>query len=119
MLRVFIAGGDTGFCETLRSVFQSQREFHVCGESINEFEAVDKIVKHAPDLVILEVSARKDFKIAKVIKTVLPRVPLFIVTRQNDWDSERAALSQGVDAVFEKEDVSSLVMNARAACGME
>jgi DNA-binding NarL/FixJ family response regulator len=59
-------------------------------------------------------------RIAEALKTILPEVPLFLVTDQNDADSEKEALSRGIDGVFEKEsDFAAIMTNARAVCGLE
>jgi DNA-binding NarL/FixJ family response regulator len=119
MPRVFIASGDAEFCQALRSVFESDRDFLVCGEAKSESGAVDMVKKLAPDLIVLETTPSGDFKIARVIKAVLPEASVFMITVQNDLRAEKEALSHGIDAVFVKEDISSLVVNARAVCGLE
>jgi len=119
MLRVFIASGDAGFCATLRSFFQPENGFIVCGEARDKFETFDMVKELVPDLVVLELTEIVDLKIVQAIKAVLPEVPVFVITVQNFFSAEKEALSHGVDAVFEKEDFSSLVTNARAVCGLE
>ena len=81
-------------------------------------EAVDLF----PDLVVLgsEMPQIDDFEVAEALKLSMPEVPVFLVTEVLGMEAEKIALSHGIDAVFERnEDLNSLVMNARAACGLE
>ncbi|MGA2809906.1 MAG: response regulator [Candidatus Acidiferrum sp.] len=124
MPRVFLASGDQTFCEVLRDFFQSEDEFLVCGEARDGIEAVKMAIELAPDLVVLEQETppMDIFQTARVIKTALPEIPVFLVTEPSDMDAEKKALSSGVEAVFEKteDDLSSLLLkNARAICGLE
>jgi len=124
MLRVFLASGDQTFCEVLRHFFQSEDEFLVCGEARDGIEAVKMAIELAPDLIVLkqETPPMDIFQTAKVIKTALPEIPVFLVMELSDIDAEKKALSSGVEAVFEKteDDLSSLLLkNARAICGLE
>ena len=72
-------------------------------------------------LALVVVHARqKTFEVAEALKLILPEVPLFLVAEHHDLETEKEALSHGIDAVFEKDhDFSSLVKNARAVCGLE
>jgi DNA-binding NarL/FixJ family response regulator len=121
MPSVFLSCQDRTYCEKLRASFQVDLDFGICGEEQNGVKAVKEAVRLQPDLVILEMqmTPRNDFYVAETIKTVLPKVPLFLVTDHDDPRFERRALSRGVDAVFEKEDdITPLLLNARAAVGL-
>jgi hypothetical protein len=68
----------------------------------------------------LEVSPTDDFEVAEALKLSMPEVPVFLVTELLGMETEKIALAHGIDAAFERnEDLNSLVMNARAACGLE
>jgi DNA-binding NarL/FixJ family response regulator len=120
--RVFLTSDDSNYCETLRDTFQAQHDFVVCGEGRNDIVAVLKdVVKLLPDLAVVEVQSEpipeEDMEIAKALKIIMPEVPLFLVMERDGVQVEKEVLSHGVDAVFEKDQVStSLVENARAVC---
>jgi DNA-binding NarL/FixJ family response regulator len=121
MPRVFLTCGDAVLCETLRSSFQAQG-FVVCGEARNGVKGIKKVMELVPDLVILEkgLFPLDGFEVAEALKLILPEVPLFLVAEHHDLETEKEALSHGIDAVFEKDhDFTSLVRNARAVCGLE
>jgi chemotaxis response regulator CheB len=122
MVRVFLASSDETFCEVLRDFFQSEDEFLVCGEARDGIDAVKMVVELAPDLIVLEeeMPPMDIFQTAKFIKTALPEIPVFLVMELSDIDAEKKALSNGVEAVFDKteDDLSLLLKNARAICGL-
>src|ERR1700693_2251809 len=121
MPRVLLTCGDAALCETLRRSFQAQG-FVVCGEATIGIQAIKKAMELLPNLVILEkeLSPLDGFEIAEALKLILPDVPLFLVAEEHDVEVEKEALSHGIDAVFDKDhDFTSLIMNARAVCGLE
>jgi len=117
MSRVFLTCHDPAFSQKLRVSFEVELGFEVCGDETDEVEAIRKATTLDPDLVVLEIdsSGGNSMLIAEAIKLTLPEVPLFLVTAQNSMQAEKDALNLGVDAVFEKEDYASLLLNARAA----
>jgi CheY-like chemotaxis protein len=122
LVRVFLSCRDAAFSETLRNSFRAQSDFVVCGEAGNGVEAIQKVTDLLPDLVVLEIEkpAKDGFEFAETLKLIMPRVPLFLVMEQQSAQAEKEALSHGIDAVFEKaQDLTSLVMNARAICGAD
>ncbi len=120
MPRVLLASGDAAFRETLRSTFESDPDFVVCGEAKDTVAMAAQVVDLVPNLIVLEADCQNDFQISKVIKAFLPGIQVFLMIEQNDMNTEKKAFSRGVDAVFDKnEDLPSLLMNARAAFGLK
>jgi len=120
--RVFLTCGDAAFCGTLRNCFEAESDFVVCGETKNGVEAIKKAMELLPDLVVLEtqILPMDGFEVAETLKLIMPEIPLFLVMEQHCLETEKEALSRGIDAVFAKEDdLTSLLMNARAICGLE
>ena len=99
MPRVFLTVRDVAFCETLRNSFQSQGDFVVCGEAKTRVEAIKEAMELLPDLVILEMemSPLDGFEIAEALKLIMPDVPLFLLAERNGVESEKEALSHGID----------------------
>jgi len=117
MPRVFLTCHDPAFSQRLRMSFEVELGFEVCGDEKDEVEAIEKVTTVNPDLVVLEIdsSGENSILFAEAFKLTLPEVPLFLVTAQNTMQAEKDALTRGVDAVFEKEDYVSLLLNAQAA----
>jgi DNA-binding response OmpR family regulator len=119
--RVFIACSDNSLMRRLHDAFGREGNFEVCGDAIHRAKAVDEAIELHPDLVILELgsSPQEGFRAAKVLKRARPDLPIFLITERHDMEHEKEALSSGIDAVFEKDfDFKSLIMNARAVCGL-
>jgi DNA-binding NarL/FixJ family response regulator len=121
MFRVFLACGSTSFCERLSESLRGQGDFDVFVEASGA-RLIQDASRLRPDLVILgmKVPPLEDFKLVESLKVQIPKLPVFLVTELHGLEAEREALSHGIDAVFESDDdLSSLVMNARAACSFE
>jgi len=118
MPNVLIVDDHAEGCGVLRSLFEAQSEFIVCGEAETEIEAVEKARALSPDLIVLDLSrlAASGFEAAQAIKRTKPDVPLFMITMDYTVATEREALSIGISAVFAKDDdlMNCLLPNARA-----
>ena len=53
MIRVFLVCEDPAFCEKLRTFFNLQDDFHVCGKAASSVAAVQKADELLPDVAIL------------------------------------------------------------------
>lgn len=122
MPRVLLLCTEDDLCERLRQAFQSHIEFEIHGGVKNGASMLAKAKELLPDLVVMETAGnpRAGLDTAEEFKRILPRVPLFLVTPGHRMIAEKEALHRGVDAVFRSDDdPTSLVMNARAVCGLE
>jgi DNA-binding NarL/FixJ family response regulator len=100
----------------LRSLFDSDPEFVVCGEAVHGVDAIDKAQQLSPDLIILDLSMPEmnGLEAASALRYMMPTVPLFLLTAHYSRELELTALASGVCAVFSKhEDLDSLVARAR------
>jgi chemotaxis response regulator CheB len=121
MLRVFLAGCDPVLSNSVRKTFLAEGAFEVCVERRNGIEAIIQAIKVFPDLIILGKKMRTtiDLGIAEALKITLPEAQIFLLTDLYGMETEREALSHGIDAVFEiHDDLTSLLMNAREICGL-
>ena len=118
MPRVFLIGHDIAFSKKLRASFEVELGFEVYSDEEDGVKAIKKAAKVNSDLIILEMgsSPENSFRLVEALKSILPKVPLFLVTEQHGVQSEKEALTRGVDAVFEKgQDYAALLLNAQAA----
>ena len=89
----------------------------MCGEAENGREAIDKAQQLHPDLIVLDLSmpVMNGIEGARVLKGLMPTVPLIVFSEYSDVFSEEEARSAGVAALVSKsEHVSVLVGRARA-----
>jgi CheY-like chemotaxis protein len=122
MPRVFLTCGDAALFEIHRKSFLAEGTFEICVEHTAGIDGMMEAVDLFPDLVVLgtEMPQKDDFEVAEALKLSMPEVPVFLVTELLGMETEKIALAHGIDAAFERnEDLNSLVMNARAACGLE
>jgi CheY-like chemotaxis protein len=120
MVAVLIVSDDHAFQTILRTVFQSGG-FDNCTEAVNASDAEDKIKQLSPNLAVVDfsMSEMNGLQLARQLKARAPALPIFMVTADYDVDIEKEALASGITAVFSKlDDVTPLLANARAVCGL-
>jgi DNA-binding NarL/FixJ family response regulator len=122
MLAVLIVDDDRAFRTFLRTLFEESSGFDNCVEAANAFEALDKSKQLTPNLAIVDFSMPEmnGLQLARQLKAREPALPIFMLTADYDVNIEREALSFGITAVFSKlDDLTTLIANARAVCGLE
>lgn len=101
---------------TLRNLFMSQPDFDVCGEAENGKQAIDKARILYPDLVVMDISmpVMNGLDAARVLKRMLPTVPIIIFSAYSNCLSEREAQAAGISAVVSKSRlIAALLGEAR------
>ncbi|SRR6266568_8622192 len=98
-------------------LFTAEADFDVCGEAANGQEAIERAQEFHPDLIVLDLSmpVMNGLDAAKVLKTLMPAVPLIIFSEYSDVFSHEEARAAGVSALVSKsEHMSVLLEKARA-----
>jgi DNA-binding NarL/FixJ family response regulator len=122
MPTVLFIDEDEVFREQLRALFDYGSGFDVFVEALNGVEALKKTKRLLPSLVVLGFSLpdMSGLELAEKLNTIMPELPIFVLTTGYSLKVEKIALSYGVTAVFSKlDDLATLVANARAVCGIE
>ena len=117
---VLVVDDNAAIRRALCQVFKSEADFEVCGEAENGREAIEKAEELHPDLIVLDVSmpVMNGIDAARVLKQLMPTVPIIIFSAYGDALSEKEAGSAGVSALVSKsEHVSVLVDKARRLFG--
>jgi two-component system chemotaxis response regulator CheY len=102
---------------TVCELFQSQAHFAICGQAENGKEAIEKAQELHPDLIVLDLSmpVMNGLDAARVLKRIMPTVPLIMFSEYADAFSEQEARSARISALISKsEHVSVLVEKARS-----
>jgi DNA-binding NarL/FixJ family response regulator len=97
--------------------FKNQADLDLCGEAENGKAAIDKAKELRPDLIVLDLSipVMNGLEAARVLKRIMPGVPLIMFSEYSNAFSEQEARSAGISALVSKsEHVSLLVAKARA-----
>jgi DNA-binding NarL/FixJ family response regulator len=122
MPAVLIVDGDHAFREALRTLFEHGSGFDACVEAGNVAEALHKTKQVLPELAILDsaLPEMNGLQLARELKAIAPKLTIFLLTADCGADTEKEALACGITAVFSKlDDLTTLVSNARAVCGIE
>ena len=101
---------------TLCEIFKREGDFEVCGEAENGKEAIEKARKFRPDLIVLDLSmpVMNGLDAARVLKKLMPAVPLIMYSAFADEFGEQQARLIGISEVVSKsEHVSVLIHKAR------
>jgi CheY-like chemotaxis protein len=78
--------------------------FEVCGEADDGIDALDKLSRVRPDLIILDMSMPRmnGIDAARELKQICPNVPVILYTAFADIFRRKQALPEGVSAVVAK-----------------
>jgi two-component system response regulator YesN len=119
---VLIVDDDHAFRSVLRTLFESGSGFDACVGAGGGAEALEKARQVPPNLAVLDLSMPEmnGLQLARELKAIAPKLPIFLLTADCDADTEKQAFSCGITAVFSKlDDLATLVDNARVVCGLE
>ncbi len=109
---------DSLFIREALCKFFEQDDFDVCGEAENGKEAIEKAQELHPDLILLDLSmpVMNGLEATRVLKRMMPEVPVIMYSAYADSSTEKAARSAGVCALVSKsENISVLLGKARSA----
>jgi DNA-binding NarL/FixJ family response regulator len=101
----------------LRDLFETQSGFVVCSEAENGADAIVKARELKPDLIVLDLSmpVMNGLDAAKILRQILPEVPVLLLTAHHTRATEQAAFDVGIRAVFSKyQGLDPLIEHARA-----
>jgi len=122
MSTVLIVDDDKSIRRVLHTLFECNSGFDVCVEARDGFEALAESQHLSLNLAVVDLSMPEmnGLQLAQKLKAISPELPIFMLTADYNVDTEKKALSCGVTAVFSKlDDLSTVVANARAVCGIE
>jgi DNA-binding NarL/FixJ family response regulator len=97
-------------------LFTREGDFDVCGEAENGREAIEKARLLRPNLIVTDLSmpVMNGLEETRVLKKLMPAVPVIIFTAHSDPFIEKEARAAGVSAVVSKsEAVAVLIAKAR------
>ena len=118
MSHTILIADDSLYIREALCKFFEQEDFNVCGEAENGKEAVAKAQELHPDLILLDLSmpVMNGLEATRVLKRMLPEVPVIMYSAFGDSSTEKAARSAGASALVSKsENISVLLGTARGA----
>jgi len=114
---VLVVEDNAAIRRALCRIFMSEANLEVCGEAENGQEGIEKAQELRPDLIVMDLSmpVMNGIVAARILKTLMPKVPLIVFSEYSDMFSEQEVRSAGVSALVSKFDhVSVLLGKARA-----
>jgi DNA-binding NarL/FixJ family response regulator len=115
---ILIADDSPFIREALCNLFEREEDFNVCGETENGREAVDKAQELHPDLILVDLSmpVKNGLDATRVLKRLMPDLPVIMFSAYSDSSTEKEARSAGVSALVSKSaHISVLLSNVRRA----
>ena len=105
MLRVLIADDHQLFREGLANILNAQPDFEVVGEAADGLEAIVKVRKLLPDMVLMDIGmpGLDGVEATKLIKKEFPSVTIVMLTVQADEEHLFAAVINGAQGYLLKD----------------
>ena len=97
--------------------FQREADLVVCGEAENGKEAIEKAQQLRPELIVLDLSmpVMNGLDAARILRRLMPAVPLIMYSAFGDKLIERQARLIGIRALVSKsQDAAVLISKARS-----
>ena len=119
---ILIADDSLFIRKALCSLFAHEVDFDVCGQAENGKEAIEKAQQLHPDLILLDLSmpVMNGLDATRVLKRVMPEVPIIMFSEHVGPSTEREAWSAGAKALVSKlERISVLLGTLRRALGRQ
>src|SRR5215469_951866 len=99
MTKTVLIVDDNAFVrEALCEIFEREGDFDVCGEAEDGQQAIAATMCLHPDLVVLDISmpVMNGLDAARVLRTLMPTLPLILYTAGADKAVEQQARSVGI-----------------------
>jgi CheY-like chemotaxis protein len=119
--KILVVDDNAAIRRLLYTLFKSEADFDVCGEAANGKDAIERAQELHPDAIVLDLSmpVMNGIDAARILKGLMPTVPLIMFTEYSDVLSEKQARSAGISALVSKfAHASVLVEKVRLLCGL-
>lgn len=107
---------------SLRTVFEQQPDWTVCGEAEDGYEGIEKAKILQPDLIVIDLAMPRlnGISAGRMLKKVVPTTQIVMFTAFTNPCFRKAAFIAGLDAFVDKsEGMTSLVRNIQRLLSSE
>ena len=96
-MKILIVDDSPLLRRSLRTFFEQELKWSVCGEAVNGRDGIDKASQLRPDLIVMDLvmPSLNGIEATRMIKRLLPSIPMF--TTFTDSFLTKEALSAGVE----------------------
>ena len=93
-------------------LFTREGDFEVCGQAENGQQAIEIALELKPALIVTDLSmpVMNGMVATRVLRRLMPEVPIILYTAHCDRNVEREALTAGASAVVPKSDAVALLI---------
>jgi len=111
LIRILVVDDNPSVRHYLRAILEQQPSWQVIGEARTGAEALDRVQKAVPDVVLLDFQMPdlNGIDIAREMRRLLPQIPILMVTVHMSNQLAAAARAVGVQGACAKSDVGSIV----------
>lgn len=117
MRNTVLIADDNAFVRTaLYEIFEREPDLHVCAVVENGREAIEEACRLRPDLIVLDIAmpVMNGLEAARVLRRMMPHVPLIMYSANPNEVSEQSVRSIGVSGLISKsEKVTVLIDTVR------
>jgi DNA-binding NarL/FixJ family response regulator len=113
---ILIVDDNASVRQSLRHLLDDEPDWRVCGEAVNGRDAVEKVERLHPDLVLLDFSmpVMNGIEAGSMLKHMRPALPVLLLTAFKDKFLEKQAIDVGISGVVSKqEDIDTLLRSVR------
>jgi two-component system invasion response regulator UvrY len=110
-VRILVVDDNPAVRHYLRAILEQQTTWQVCDEARTGGEALQRVKKAPPDLILLDFQMPdlNGLDVAQQISELFPRIPILLVTIHLSSQLAEAARRVGVRGACAKSDVGSIV----------
>jgi DNA-binding NarL/FixJ family response regulator len=110
--RILVVDDSPLIRRSLWSLFEEKPDWTVCGEAENGSDAIDKAQKLHPDLIVIDLSmpVMNGIDASRILKRLMPAVPIVMYTTFADPHIKNVALDAGVRDLIDKSESPSALM---------
>jgi DNA-binding NarL/FixJ family response regulator len=103
-VKILIVDDSALIRRSLRTFFEQEAEWSVCGEAVNGRDGIDKASQLRPDLIVMDLvmPSLNGIEASRMIKRLFPSIPIVMFTTFTDSFLTKEALTAGVNAVVPK-----------------
>jgi DNA-binding NarL/FixJ family response regulator len=114
MMRILIADDNEFIRQGITRLLKDEPVWQICGEASNGDEALKKVRKLLPDLVLLDISmpGLSGFEIARLIREEFSEIKLLIVSNNDAAQLLPSALQAGADGCLDKACLAAELMTS-------
>lgn len=111
MVRILVVDDNPAVRHYLRGLLEQQSAWQVCDEARTGGEALQRVTKNPPDLVLLDFQMPdlNGIDVARQISRLFPELPILMVTIHLSTQLAEEARKAGIRGACAKSDIGSIV----------